>query len=619
MQSNYWSRTLSGRLNRRRFIAASGASALGAAFLAACGGGDDDSGSTGSSDKTSLVTKREDSKSQAKRGGVLKDRTNADAPSFDAQSPIAPLNNPAKHVYSTMLQPKAPYLDEEDKLELSPGFAESWEVSPDGLTITFKTRANAKWHNKAPVNGRIADSSDFIFSWNRYAATAPLRGLAANSANPSAPVLTVTATDARTVSVKLKEPLTFALNLFAAYGSHTGNIVLMPKEAESGFDIRREMIGTGPYFLEKYEPSQGFTLKRNPDYWDQNANFVEQIEYPIITENAQAEAQLKAGNIHYFQAGLLAESVFTLKRDEPRLQIYALDLQSANPVVTFGQLPADKSNPFADERVRQAFSMAWDRAAWVDAMFNVPDLEAGGLPTDVRWNSALPADFGTDWWLDPQGKDFGPNAKYYQYDIAEAKKLISAAGVSTPIKIKSNRITSNAVANLARFAEALEAMVLDAGFECSVVAEDYNTVYIPQIRDGQGQYEGLGWHTVTGTTPWRLAPASALAAEYWSKAGATFKGFSTNGKNDKSGDPAIDSMIEKARLEKDVKARQTLVKDIQRSLAKSMYGLINPGTATSFALAWPAMRNYQTYRYLGSSVWTHYGTWLDETKPPFTA
>ena len=262
--------------------------------------------------------------------------------------------------------------------------------------------------------------------------------------------------------------------------------------------------------------------------------------------------------------------------------------------------------------------MSWDRKAWIDAMYNVPALEAGGFAMDERWNSALPADFGSEWWLDPQGKDFGPNAKYYQHDLAEAKKLLAAAGQSSGVNVKSNRITTNLVADLARYAEALEGMALDAGFKTSVVAEDYNTVYIPKIRDGSGQYEGIGWHTVTGTTPWRMAPASALAAEYWSKAGATFKGFSASGKNDKSGDPAIDSLIEKARLEKDDKKRQALIYDIQRSLAKSMYGLINPGTATTFGVAWPAVRNYQTYRHVGGKGWTHYGMWLDETKAPFT-
>ena len=51
--------------------------------------------------KTSLIYKTEDSTAQAKKGGILKDRANGDAPSFSVQEPIAPLNYPAKDVYST--------------------------------------------------------------------------------------------------------------------------------------------------------------------------------------------------------------------------------------------------------------------------------------------------------------------------------------------------------------------------------------------------------------------------------------------------------------------------------------------------------------------------------------
>jgi len=616
---NYWSRVLAGKTSRRQALALTGGTALGAAFLAACGGGgsSSDSGGKSSGASTSLIYKTENSTSQAKKGGILKDRANGDAPSFSVQEPIAPLNFPAKDVYSTMVRIKAAQLQAPQTLEMSPDFAESWEVAPDGLTITFKTRANAKWQNKAPVSGRAADSSDVVFSWNRYSTSAPLRGLAANSANPNAPVLSVTATDARTVSVKLKEPLTYALELFAQFGSFTGNIVVIPKEADGGFDMRREMIGTGPYYLDNYQPSVGYTLKRNDAYWDPNGIFLDQINYPIVIENAAVLSQIKAGNIHFLQQGLRSEDVFPLKKDEPRLNVYAIDLQTASTVMTFGQLPEGK-NPFSDERVRQAYSMSWDRKAWIDAMYNITSLESNGFTMDERWNSAIPADFGSEWWLDPQGKDFGPNAKYYQHNLDEAKKLLAAAGQSGGVNVKSNRITSNLVADLARYAEALEGMTLDAGFKTSVVAEDYNTVYIPKIRDGSGQYEGIGWHTVTGTTPWRMAPASALSAEYWSKGGQTFKGFSANGKNDKSGDPAIDSLIEKARLEKDNKKRQGYIYDAQRQLAKSVYGLINPGTATTFAVAWPAVRNYQTYRHVGGQGWTHYGVWLDETKAPFT-
>jgi peptide/nickel transport system substrate-binding protein len=465
------------------------------------------------------------------------------------------------------------------------------------------------------VSGRVFDSSDVAYSWSRYSATAPLRGLVAHSANPTAPIVSMTPLDARTVSIKLHEPLAYALSTLASFGSFTGNVIMVPKEVENnGFDIRRDMIGTGPFYLDNYQPSVGFTLKRHADYWDQNANFVDQINYPIVSENAQVEAQLKAGNIHVFAPR--AENLFQLKRDEPLFNVYPVDLTVAVTVMTFGHLP--EKNPLQDERVRQAFSMSMDRKAWIDLFYNVSNFEQGGLPVTTRWNSALPLDF-TGYWLDPQGKDFGPNAKYFQHNVEEAKKLMSAAGHSGGLALKSNRITTNAIGDLYRHAEAMEGMALDAGFKVTVSAVDYATDYIPRIRDANGQYEGIGFHSVTGTTPWRLHPISALPAEYWSKAGVTFKGFSSTGRNDKAGNPAVDAVIEKARLEKDINKQRAYAQELQRMLAKLMYGFPSPGSGTTFHLTWPAVRNYQTHRSAPSpAAMTHYGVWLDETKPPFT-
>jgi hypothetical protein len=70
-------------------------------------------------------------------------------------------------------------------------------------------------------------------------------------------------------------------------------------------------------------------------------------------------------------------------------------------------------------------------------------------------------------------------------------------------------------------------------------------------------------------------------------------------------------------LEKDPAKRKALVQDLQRDLAKKLYGLINPGSANKFAMAWPALRGYQAYRHIGQSPWAHYGVWLDTTKAPF--
>ena len=89
-------------------MGATGSAAVAAAFLAACGGSSD-SGGDGASG-SGLLSKAEDTSSKAVRGGVMKDRTYADPSSMDVQSPIAPLNNVARHVYSTLVSAKPGYL-----------------------------------------------------------------------------------------------------------------------------------------------------------------------------------------------------------------------------------------------------------------------------------------------------------------------------------------------------------------------------------------------------------------------------------------------------------------------------------------------------------------------------
>ena len=111
-----------------------------------------------------------------------------------------------------------------------------------------------------------------------------------------------------------------------------------------------------------------------------------------------------------------------------------------------------------------------------------------------------------------------------------------------------------------------------------------------------------------------ISPVSALASTYWPKSGATFKGFSASGKNDKSGDPQVNALIERARVEQDVEKRRAVMFDLQRYLAKAMWGLIFPGGSTGFVMAWPALGNYRVYR--GPAVFSNYGLWVDETKAP---
>jgi ABC-type transport system substrate-binding protein len=170
--------------------------------------------------------------------------------------------------------------------------------------------------------------------------------------------------------------------------------------------------------------------------------------------------------------------------------------------------------------------------------------------------------------------------------------------------------------NLTQFAEPMDGMLRELGIDVQVNIIDYATQY-NDYRDTHGQFEGWAYSTVTGTTPQRLHPVSALAAEFWPDGGAAFKGFSTTGANDMAGDPELTAMIERARLEFDVEAQQQEVHNIQRHLAKAMYGLNMPGGASGHELVWPAVQNHGVWRAFGWAKWYTHQLWLDQTKAPF--
>ena len=420
--------------------------------------------------------------------------------------------------------------------------------------------------------------------------------------------------------MKLKEPVAYMANWFAGFGSFTGQVVMYPKEAGSTLDLRNDIIGTGPFQLKEHTPSVGFTLSRNPDYWDQDYALVDEIEMPIVPEYATRLAQLKAGNVHYGISTntIRAEDTLTLKRDEPRILLYESEFAPTTTVVTFGHLPVGQ-NKFQDERVRQAVSMSWDRDLFNLAKYNVDAYEREGIPVRTGWNSHMAqrdAFSAGGWFLDPQGKDFGPNAKYFEFNIDEAKKLLSAAGHANGFDLTIH-YPASAQYNLSKDTEPMIGFLQGIGLRIKQDAEaDYTSGYIPKIRDASGDFEGIGIHSVTGGIPSIVDPTSALVAEYLPASGVTFHGFDTAGKGDKSGDPQLNSILAKARVERDVEARKKLVLEAQRYLGKAMHAMTFPGGATGFWPAWPAVQNFQVWSS-GDQTWERYRIWLDQTKAPF--
>jgi peptide/nickel transport system substrate-binding protein len=629
MQSSYWTKTLNQRINRRRALKIGGASAAAAAFLAACGGDDDDGGTTGGGTTgggttggatpgggaaaSGLLATPEDTFSSAKRGGRLVDFTTAEPRTLDPIQPLADLNNVIAEAMQTLITEKPGKLDV-SKYELTGAVAEEWEVTPDQLT--FHVRPGAKWHNIEPVNGRDIDAEDVLWSLNYHKELAPLASLVWQerggfAGTPSAP-------DSMTVVIPLTIPLAYAVNWFAAFGSYTGQVMMYPKEAGGGYDPGQKVIGSGPWYISAHEPSVSFTFTRFAEYWDQDFALLDEIFMPILPDYAARQVQLEAGQIHFGRGGndiVRPTDILEIKKGTPDLEMYDAGTQPATSVITFGWQGA---NIFKDERVRQAISMAFDRDLDIDVRSNVLELQDAGLPVNGYWNTHLGARDAyraAGWWLDPQSSEFGENAKYFQYNLAEAKKLLSAASLASmdltfhyPNAQQFDR--ANVVQPYFFYLQEAGFNVIDAG------EQDYTGGYIPNNRDASGAFDGMAYHSVTGTIPSVLDPTSALVAEHLPSSGVTFHGYSLDGGSGKTGDPGLNTILEAARIEMDTERRMALVHEAQQYLGKAMWSLMEPGQADSFMLSWPAVKNQRVYDSACQN-WEKYQMWLDTTKKPF--
>jgi ABC-type transport system substrate-binding protein len=613
--ADYWSKVLNRRLSRRRAIAVTGSSAAAAAFLAACGGGDDDGGGGGGtgSQASGLVTEAKDTSSSAKTGGTMITTNPADPPHFDPHLLTLPAAMAVSLIFNKLLTVK-PGINQITDGSIEADMAESWEFSPDKLTLTMKIRKDVGTPpNQAPLNGRKLDASDVVYSWDRWAATGSSRQDLVNSVNPAAPVMSLTATDASTVQVKLKEPISSILSGFAQQAQ--GQYFIMPKESDS-FDVRKSPIGAGAYYLSEYIPSSKLTYLRNPNSYDKKS-YPDKIETPIITENSQVIAQLVSGGIYAHYTPVPPDSVVQIKKDQPKIALYKRDIGNVGVSVFFGFKAGDKA-PFKDERLRQAFSMAMDRDLYLDTWANVSKFKEDGLEVETKWNTAArPSDY-KGWYLDPQSKDFGENAKYFEHNIAEAKKLMAAAGFPNGVSMDSHEAAgTNYGLTYAPQIEVVNGMAAEAGFKFTRQQYQAPAPWNADYRDSRGFFDGIAYRL----TPVPPEPGEGLFALY-NKDGSLNYGFDAEGKGLASkdgpfiGDPTCDDLTKKMRTEFDNSKRVQYAHDLQKYLGRKQYFFHSLGSATGFNVAWPAVQNFAVFNGL---TWGYLlkRYWLDTTKAPF--
>jgi ABC-type transport system substrate-binding protein len=597
----YWDRITQARIT--------GASAI--AFVAACGGGSDDKSTPG--DSTSLVVKAIDQTSQPQRGGTLISGT---ATRFTSWDPMAIPAVPFKRDYNELLYLKPGKL-EASKGEIGGDLMESWEFSPDKLTLTGKLSTKAHFSPVAPINGRGVDSADVVFSWERVKAQGLRRADLSNDVNPAAPIKSITAVDPRTIQMKFTEPQAGNLYLFASQGAPSMPIV--PKEAADPgkFDLRSQVAGTGIWNRGDVQEDVRFVWKKNPGFGQDPRGqlpYIDEEHWIVVPEYAAGLAQFKTGALHMY--AVTAEDILITKKDVPALEMMATDLTTTPRYVIVG---ANAQSPFKDERVRQAYSLSWDRDLFIQTTYNTQKFESEGLSIETRWSSALQAESWSGWWLDPKGKDFGATSKYYKHDLAEAKKLLSAAGKTSLEYDSAVPVGHPYGPTFNRDVEIVTGMAAEAGFKASVKQPQFAREFRDTYSQGTGDFSGLSYVNLfsAGIDP------STWLFRYFNSKGSNFYGFDAAGSSGNKGDPKLDQLTTRMRLEFDDKKRQDIGYEIQRYLGEKQYFIAFPGGANGFDLAWPAVRNRSVYRgdvaRPVSASSTGNGTlWLDRTKAPFT-
>ncbi|HXH21371.1 MAG TPA: ABC transporter substrate-binding protein [Dehalococcoidia bacterium] len=586
--SGYWERMTKSRLSRRRAlggaaVAGAGAIALG---VAGCGGGGE-SGTAGG-DASGLLSQPVDSTSRAKPGGAVRDFRNEDITSMDALT-----NNSftrtgvSNYVYPRLLKFKVAKAPHRASGENEGELADHYEITGDKLQLTFKLRQGLKWDPRSPTNGRPIDADDVVFSWDRFTRLSPLKGdILYSESSPGVPVMSLKATDKSTVVAQLHHPDAAVLHLFAS----SVILPIMPREADGGFDPRGTARGYGPWMLSDYRPSQGLTFTKNPDYHVKGRPFPDSWEVAIVPEYATRLAQFKAGNI--WTTVVTQDDVIQAKKDQPQTSLRQDDVYSSGgTTIAFGY---DNNSIFRDKRLRQAVSMLIDREAIIDVVGNRQKFAADGLDVAARTSGLVTPGFDF-FWVDPRDeKKFGPNAKYLNYNPAEAKKLMSAAGYNGA-EVDFNYRADGYSATYLRLHAITLGMLKEGGFNVVAKPREYQTDFLPNYHFAYVQGEKKGFaglnlraetaYTSLGT--WLYSLLNPTASRYM---GATDIGDA------RKGDATLIKMIDDLRGEFDLDKQKQIARKLDEYLADAAYGIPVTAYTLNFALYWPVLGNVGAFR-----------------------
>lgn len=438
-------------------------------------------------------------------------------------------------------------------LNLVPELAESWEISPDGKVYTFHLRKNARFHDGSPVTAQ-----DFIYSWERAADPATgsdtvltylgdIVGVREMNTGAADHISGLVAVDDHTLMVTIDA----AKPYFLFKLTYPTTFVLDRENVESGSEWYRTPNGTGPYKLAEWVRFEHMQYQANPDFY---------LGEPAIKTIV---VKIYSGiGIRLYESGeidISGVSSYNVPRVLDPADPLSDEVHSSVDLCTSFVVFDSSQAPFDDPKVRQAFTMAFDRQKFIDVVYN-----GVGIPAKGLFPPALPG-----YSLELEGLD---------YDPVRARQLLAESRYGGPQGLPPIVFTDAGIGNDASATTAAMAQMWEQNLGVTITIEnlDPNNYYDLVYSGYHGQMFDYGWCA-------DYPDAENFADVLFHTGAPQNLGNYSNA--------TLDALLEQARTEQDVEKRIQLYQQAEKIIVEDAAGLFTMHSI-SYVLVKPYINGY---------------------------
>ncbi|MGV3650248.1 MAG: ABC transporter substrate-binding protein [Devosia sp.] len=394
--------------------------------------------------------------------------------------------------------------------EIKPAIAESWEISEDGKTYTFKITPGLTFHSGEPLT-----AEDVKYSIERIMNPATASPRARSYAN----IQSIETPDELTVVFNLASPSAPFLALLSTNGAS----IVDQSVIEGGGLSTTVDAGSGPFKLREHRVGQGFTIDKFDDYRIADLPYLDGIDISFNPDDNARAAAIRSGTVDFLWRAA-PEFIDSMKAD-PELKWYG-----ASGTLSLHVRMNTSKEPWSDERVRQAVFYAFDRQEILDIAnsgHGLP-LNAGYLPPD-RWGSLKEPIYGAP-------------------DIEKAKALLAEAGYPDGFETTLTVISTSAFQT--RSAEVEQYQLANIGINAELKLVE-STVANAALRANDFDMYQSGFSL-------SLDPDERFSSAFVTGGGTNYGNWS---------DAEYDDLIVRARSELDRDAREKLYQQAETILA----------------------------------------------------